>query len=179
MELATIQVTVRADTGKVEVRSKGSAKWRTVGKNGSAAGFGRRGALAHRHGVPGAWRARRRRSRWLRAVSWWWTGAGKQGSTDEARVDLRQGEMTLRLASERDSRVVMPGLTLESEGAAHLNVKRTVKGFDVAARAGDVVLVRGDSRQPLRAGEQASLAGEADAIVAPLVKAPLALPADG
>jgi hypothetical protein len=73
----------------------------------------------------------------------------------------------------------MPGLTLESAGAAELNVRRTADGFDVAARAGDVVLVRGGTRKPLRAGEQAKVGGkdEGEAKVVPLAQAPLVLPA--
>jgi hypothetical protein len=176
MELGTIQVTVRADTGKVEVRSKGSAKWRTVGKSAQplAPGDGVRSRTGTAYlGLEGSASTIALAPGGELVVE----GAGKQGSTDEARVNLRRGEVALRLASERDSRVVLPGLTLESGGAAHLNVKRTVKGFDVAARTGDVVLVRGESRQPLRAGEKASLAGEADAIVAPMAQAPVALPA--
>lgn len=176
LELATIQVTVRADTGRVEVRSKGSAKWRAVGKNahplapgdgvrsrGGTAYLGLEGSASTLALAPGG----------ELVVE----GAGKQGSTDEARVNLRRGEVSVRLASERDSRVVLPGLTLESGGPANLNVKRTADGFDVAARTGDVVLVRGDSRQPLRAGEKASLAAEGQAVVAPLAKAAVSLPA--
>jgi hypothetical protein len=176
MELATIQVTVRADTGRVEVRSKGSAKWRPVSKGGQAlaAGDGVRSRTGTAYlGLEGSASTIALAPGGELVVE----GAGKQGSTDEARVDLRKGEVSLRLASERDSRVVMPGLTLESDGAAHLNVRRTADGFDVAARAGDVVLVRGESRQPLRAGEKASVAGEADARVVPLTQAPLVLPA--
>jgi hypothetical protein len=176
IELATIQVTVRADTGRVEVRSKGSAKWRAVGKGGQALapgdGVRSRGGTAYL-GLQGSASTIALAPGGELVLE----GAGQQGAADEARVDLRRGEVALRLASERDSRVVMPGLTLESDGAAHLNVRRTTNGFDVAARAGDVVLVRGESRQPLRAGEQASVSGEADAVVAPLAKAPLALPA--
>jgi hypothetical protein len=103
-------------------------------------------------------------------------GAAQDASQDEARLDLRKGSLALKLAPNRDSVVVMPGLTLESSGAADLNVRRTSDGFDVAARAGDVVLVRGDSREPLRAGEQARVVGKGEAKVAPLEKAPLALP---
>ncbi|MDY7229003.1 FecR family protein [Hyalangium rubrum] len=175
IELAPIQVTVRGDTGRVEVRSKGSAKWRTVSKGGqtlvSGDGVRARGGTAHLS-LSG--------SSSILALApggeLVLEGAGQQGSRDEARVDLRKGEVALKLASERDSRVVMPGLTLESGGAAHLNVRRTADGFDVAARAGDVVLVRGADRQPLRAGEQASVAGAQQARVAPLAQAPLALP---
>ncbi|HLL00331.1 MAG TPA: FecR family protein [Myxococcaceae bacterium] len=176
LELATIQVTVRADTGRVEVRSKGSAKWRAVGKNAQplAPGDGvrSRGGTAYL-GLEGSASTLALAPGGELVVE----GAGKQGSTDEARVNLRRGEMAVRLASERDSRVVLPGLTLESGGPANLNVRRTADGFDVAASTGDVVLVRGDSRQPLRAGEKASLAGEAQAVVAPLAKAPVSLPA--
>ncbi|HEX8700749.1 MAG TPA: FecR family protein [Myxococcaceae bacterium] len=176
MELATIQVTVRADTGRVEVRSKGSAKWRTVGKTAQplAAGDRVRSRTGTAYlGLEGSASTIALSPGGELVVE----GAGKQGTTDEARVNLRRGEVSLRLASERDSRVVLPGLTVESDGAAHLNVKRTVKGFDVAARTGDVTLVRGDSRQPLRAGEKASLAAEADAVVAPLAPSPVSLPA--
>jgi len=176
LELATIQVTVRADTGRVEVRSKGSAKWRAVGKNAQplAPGDGvrSRGGTAYL-GLEGSASTLALAPGGELVVE----GAGKQGATDEARVNLRRGEVAVRLASDRDSRVVLPGLTLESGGPANLNVRRTADGFDVAASTGDVVLVRGDSRQPLRAGEKASLAAEGNAVVAPLAKAAVSLPA--
>lgn len=176
LELATIQVTVRADTGKVEVRSKGSAQWRSVNKGGQklAAGDGVRA----RGGT--AFLALEGSASTIALASGSelvLDGAGQQGSRDEARLDLRQGELGLKLAPERDSRVVMPGLTLESSGAADLNVRRTAKGFDVAARAGDVTLVQGDSRKALRAGEQASVSSAGQSQVAPLPPAPLTLTA--
>jgi hypothetical protein len=57
-------------------------------------------------------------------------------------------------------------------------VRRTADGFDVAARAGDVTLVRGASRQPLRAGEQALIAArdEGKARVQALERSPVLLP---
>jgi hypothetical protein len=175
LELATIQVTVRADSGRVEVRSKGSAKWRTVNRGGqklaSGDGVRARGGTAFL-ALEGSASTIALASGSELVLE----GAGKQGSKDEARLDLRQGEVSLKLAPERDSRVVMPGLTVESQGAADLDVRRTAEGFDVAARAGDVTLVRGTSRKALRAGEQASLSGEAEARVGPLAQAPLVLP---
>ncbi len=176
LELATIQVTVRADTGHVEVRSQGSAQWRTVKKGAQKLAVG--DGLRARGGT--AFLALEGSASTLALSSGGelvLEGAGQQGSRDEARVDLRHGELSLKLAPQRDSRVVMPGLTLESAGGADLNVRRTVDGFNVAARAGDVVLVRGESRKPLRAGEQATVSGESEARVAPTPQAPLALAA--
>ncbi len=176
IELAPIQVTVRGDTGRVEVRSKGSARWRKVARGGQA--------LTPGDGV----RAREGRAHLALEGSastlalapggeLVLEGAARKDSQDEARVDLRRGEVSLRFAPDRESRVVVSGLALESGGAAHLHVRRTSTGLDVAARAGDVVLVNGASRQPLRAGEQASVAGEGPARVEPLAEAPLVLPA--
>jgi hypothetical protein len=176
LELATIQVTVRADTGRVEVRSKGSAQWRSVNKGGQklAAGDGvrARGGTAYL-ALEGSASTIALASGGELVLE----GAGQQGSRDEARLDLRHGELSLKLAPERDSRVVMPGLTVESAGAADLNVRRTAQGFDVAARAGDVTLVQGESRKALRAGEQASVSSAGEAQVAPLAPAPLTLTA--
>jgi len=176
LELATIQVTVRSDSGRVEVRNKGSSQWRTANKGGQKLspgdGVRARGGTAYL-ALEGSASSIALTSGSEVVLE----GAGKEGSKDEARLDLRQGSLTLKLAPERDSRVVMPGLTLESAGAADLKVRRTADGFDVAARTGDVVLVRGDTRKPLRAGEQATVSGKAEAKVAPLAQAPLALPA--
>jgi hypothetical protein len=175
LELATIQVTVRSDSGRVEVRSKGSSQWRTASKGGQklARGDGvrARGGTAYLSLEGSASTIALTNGSELVLE-----GAAQEGSKDEARLDLRKGSLGLKLAPERDSRVVMPGLTLESSGAADLNVRRTADGFDVAARAGDVVLVRGESREPLRAGEQASVGGKGEAKVAPLQKSPLTLP---
>jgi hypothetical protein len=169
-------VTVRADTGRVEVRSKGSPQWRTVNKRGqklaSGDGVRARGGTAYL-ALEGSASTIALNSGGELVLE----GAAQQGSQDEARLDLRHGELALKLAPERDSRVVMPGLTLESAGAADLNVRRTVDGFDVAARAGDVVLVRGESRKPLRAGEQATISGASEARVAPQPQAPVSLAA--
>ncbi|MBN1204980.1 MAG: FecR domain-containing protein [Myxococcaceae bacterium] len=176
LELATIQVTVRADTGRVEVRSKGSAQWRTVNRGGqklaSGDGVRARGGTAFL-ALEGSASTIALSSGGELVLE----GVEQQGARDEARLELRQGEVSLKLAPERDSRVVMPGLTVESQGAADLNVRRTAEGFDVAARAGDVMLVRGASRKALRAGEQATLSGDAEAQVEPLPQAPLVLPA--
>ncbi|WP_224368729.1 FecR domain-containing protein [Hyalangium versicolor] len=176
LELATIQVTVRADTGRVEVRSKGSPQWKSVNKGGQklAAGDGvrARGGTAFLS-LEGSASTLALASGGELVME----GAGQQGLRDEARLDLRQGELALKLASERDSRVVMPGLTLESAGAADLNVRRTSDGFDVAARAGDVTLVQGETRKPLRAGEQARVSKAGEAKVQPVAQAPLTLDA--
>ncbi len=175
LELATIQVTVRADSGRVEVRSKGSAQWRAASKGGQklAPGDGvrARGGTAYLSLQGSASTIALTNGSELVME-----GAAQEGSQDEARLDLRKGSLALKLAPERDSRVVMPGLTLESSGAADLNVRRTAEGFDVSARAGDVVLVRGDSREQLRAGEQATVS-KSEAKVTPLAQAPLTLPA--
>ncbi|WP_317987980.1 FecR family protein [Hyalangium gracile] len=176
LELGTIQVTVRADTGRVEVRSKGSAQWRSVNKGGKKLAVGdgvrARGGTAYL-ALEGSASTIALGSGGELVLE----GAGQLGSQDEARLDLRQGELALKLAPERESRVVVSGLTLESSGAADLNVRRTSNGFDVAARAGDVTLVQGESRKPLRAGEQASVSNAGEARVAPMAKAPLALAA--
>jgi hypothetical protein len=100
----------------------------------------------------------------------------RAGSTDEARLDLRKGELGVLLAPGRASRVVLPGLLLESSGAARLDVRRTGDGFTVDSRAGDVTLVRGGAREALRAGERATVEGEATARVEALARAPFALP---
>ncbi|MFL5345641.1 MAG: FecR domain-containing protein [Hyalangium sp.] len=177
LELATIQVTVRADSGRVEVRSKGSPQWRTVKKAGQKLAVGdglrARGGTAFL-GLEGSASTLSLSSGGELVLE----GAGQQGTQDEARLDLRHGELSLKLAPERDSRVVVSGLTLESAGAADLNVRRTVDGFNVSARAGDVVLVHGESRKPLHAGEQATVSSKSEAPqVAPLPQAPLALAA--
>jgi hypothetical protein len=175
IELAPIQVTVRADSGRVEVRSKGSTKWRVVDKGGASLAPG--DGVRVRGGTASLAMAGSASTLALApGGELVLEGAGQQGSTDETRVDLRKGEVSLKLASDRDSRVVMPGLTVESGGAAHLDVRRTADGFDVAARTGDVVLVRGASRQPLRAGEQASIAGQGQARVGALARPPVQLP---
>jgi hypothetical protein len=56
-------------------------------------------------------------------------------------------------------------------------VRRTEDGFTVASRAGDVTLVRGEAREPLRAGQRATVEGEAAAQVEALARAPLGLSA--
>lgn len=176
LELATIQVTVRADTGRVEVRSKGSPQWRTVKKGGQKLAVGdglrSRGGTAFL-GLEGSASTLSLSSGGELVLE----GAGQQGKQDEARLDLRHGELSLKLAPERDSRVVVSGLTLESSGAADLNVRRTVDGFNVSARAGDVTLVHGESRKPLHAGEQATVSGQSETRVAPMPQAPLAFAA--
>ncbi|QRK08504.1 FecR domain-containing protein [Archangium violaceum] len=174
LELATVQVTVHAGTGRTEWRQKGSARWRGVDRDGEALKAGdsvraRQGsALLTLEGSestlslgPGG----------ELVVE----GVERRGSTDEARLALLKGELGLMLAPGRASRVVLPGLSLESDGAARLDVRRTGDGFTVDSRAGDVTLVRGEARESLRAGERATVAGAATARVEAVEQAPLAL----
>lgn len=175
LELAPIQVTVRASGGRAEWRQKGTARWRTVDKDGEALEAGdavrvRQGtALLNLAGSESMLALGNGGELVVEGVS-------QSGSIDEARVDLLKGELGLVLAPGRSSRVVLPGLLLESQGAARLEVRRTEDGFTVDSRAGDVTLVRGSAREALRAGQRATLEGEATARVEALTRAPLALP---
>ncbi len=102
-------------------------------------------------------------------------GADQRGALDEARLDLVQGELRLLLVPGRASRVVLPRLFLEAPNGAAVDVRRLEEGYAVAARLGEVVLVRGSLREPLRAGERATVEGEEPADIQPLERAPLAL----
>jgi hypothetical protein len=175
LELAPIQVTVHAATGRTEWRQKGSAKWRVVDRGGEALKAG--DSVRVRQGTA--------QLKLEGSESTLSLGTGGElvvegvsggGSTDEARLDLRKGELGLTLAPGRASRVVLPGLLVESQGAARVDVRRTEDGFTVASRAGDVTLVRGEARESLRAGELATVEGEGSAKVEALKQAVLALP---
>ncbi|HEX5752274.1 MAG TPA: hypothetical protein VFZ09_39070 [Archangium sp.] len=175
LELAPVEVTVHAGTGRAEWRQKGSARWRGVDRNGEALKAGdsvrvRQGtALLKLEGSESTLSLGTGGELVVEDVS-------RAGSTDEARLDLRKGELGLMLAPGRASRVVLPGLSLESSGEARLDVRRTGDGFTVDTRAGDVTLVRGGAREPLHAGERATVAGEDSAKVEALERAQLALP---
>ncbi|NBD13618.1 FecR domain-containing protein [Corallococcus silvisoli] len=174
VELAPIAVTVRATSGDAEVKAKSTGRWRKVRREGEvlASGDGVRtkggeavlslkdsGSLLTLS--PGA-----------EAVL---EGAGQEGATDEARVNLLQGLLAVQLAAGRTSRVVLPELTLEGGGAAKLEIRRTGAGMQVTAQAGDVTLRRGDTRQALRAGERATVGSDGNAKVAPLEDAAVAV----
>jgi hypothetical protein len=175
LELAPVEVTVHAGTGRAEWRQKGSARWRGVARNGEALKSGdsvrvRQGtALLKLEGSQSTLSLGSGGELVVEDVA-------RAGSTDEARLDLLKGELGLMLAPGRASRVVLPGLSLESNGAARLEVRRTGDGFTVDSRVGDVTLVRGGARESLRAGERATVAGEATAKVEALARAPFALP---
>ncbi len=174
LELAPVQVTVHAGSGRAEWRQKGSARWRAVDRDGEALGAGdsvrvRQGtALLNLEGSESTLALGKGGELVVEGVA-------RAGATDEARLDLRKGELGLTLAPGHVSRVVLPGLLLESSGAARLDVRRTGDGFTVDSRAGDVTLVRGEARAPLRAGERATVAGEAAARIESLERAPVAL----
>ncbi|HSP80426.1 MAG TPA: FecR domain-containing protein [Myxococcaceae bacterium] len=176
LELASIQVTVHADTGRAEWRQKGSTRWRVVRRGGAPLKPGdgvrvRRGKALLK--LEGSESTLALGGGGELVVE----GAGQGDSADEARVELRRGSLEVQLASGRASRVVLPGLSLEGSGAARLDVRRTSYGFTVDSRAGDVVLVRGEVREPLRAGERATVKkGEDSARVEAVEPAPLALP---
>ncbi len=175
LELAPIQVTVRVSSGRAEWRQKGSARWRTVDKDGEALNAG--DAVRVRQGTAMLNLAGSESMLALgKGGELVVEGVSQSGSLDEARVDLLKGELGLVLAPGRSSRVVLPGLLLESQGAARLEVRRTEDGFTVDSRAGDVTLVRGSARESLRAGQRATLAAEGTARVEALARAPLALP---
>jgi hypothetical protein len=180
LELAPVQVTVNAATGRAEWKQKGSAKWRGVDKDGEALKAG--DSVRVRQGTAVL---KLEGSESMLALGTGGElvveGVDRRGSTDEARLDLLKGELGLMLAPGRASRVVLPGLLLESSGGARLDVRRTGDGFTVDSRAGDVTLVRGDAREPLRAGERATVAeGEAPAQVESVAQASIVLSsADG
>ncbi|WNG49605.1 FecR domain-containing protein [Archangium minus] len=174
LELATVQVTVHAGSGRAEWRQKGSARWRGVDRDGEALKAGdsvraRQGSALLR--LEGSESALTLSPGGELVVE----GVERRGSTDEARLDLLKGELGLMLAPGRASRVVLPGLSLESDGAARLDVRRTGDGFTVDSRVGDVTLVRGEARESLRAGERATVAGAATARVETVEQAPLVL----
>ena len=174
LELAPIQVTVFAGSGRAEWRQKGTARWRGVTKESGPLQAGdsvraRKGTVLLK--LEGSGSALALSEGGELVVE----GIARTGSTDEARVDLLQGELALSLDPERNSRVVLPGLSLESDGAARLEVRRTGDGFTVDSRAGDVVLVRGGARESLRAGERATVTGEAASQVEVVEPAPLEL----
>nr|WP_163995995.1 FecR domain-containing protein [Pyxidicoccus caerfyrddinensis] len=175
VELAPIPVTVRLGAGRAEVRPQGTVRWRPVKKQGEVLSPGD-GVRTRPGGT--AVLALEGSSSVLSLGSGTelvLESAGQGGTTDEARVDLRQGGLGLQLAQGRTSRVVLPGLGLEGSGAG-LEVRRTATGYRVDAFTGQVTLVRGESRQPLRAGERATLEGTSGAArVEPLAPAPLAL----
>ncbi|MCY1016054.1 hypothetical protein [Pyxidicoccus sp. MSG2] len=175
VELAPIPVTVRLGAGRAEVRPQGTVRWRPVKKQGEVLSPGD-GVRTRPGGT--AVLALEGSSSVLSLGSGTelvLESAGQGGTTDEARVDLRQGGLGLQLAQGRTSRVVLPGLGLEGSGAG-LEVRRTATGYRVDAFTGQVTLVRGDSRQPLRAGERATLEGSSGAArVEPLAPAPLVL----
>jgi len=163
VELAPIAVTVRLGAGRAELKPKGSVRWRPVRREGEA--------LAPGDGVrtrPGgtAVLALQGSSSVLSLgpnAELVLEAAEQGGTTDEARVDLRQGELGLKLADGRTSRVALPGLVLEAGGLSGVEVRRTASGYRVDALTGQVTLVRGGTRQALRAGERATVEGEAGA----------------
>ena len=107
-------------------------------------------------------------------------GVARRASMDEARLDLVQGEVRLTLSPGRSTRLVLPGLAVESPLGARLDVRRTEGGYSLAARTGDVTLVRGTLREPLNAGQGAVVTGTSPAVLQPLEKAALALaPVEG
>lgn len=176
LELAPIPVTVRAGTGRAEVRAKGAANWRPVAKQGEVLSPGdgvrtQRGGSAVL-GLKGSATVVSLGSDAELVL----TSAEQGGATDEARFDLLRGWLDLQFARGRTSRLVMPGLQVEGGGEARLAVRRTAGGYLVDALTGQVTLVRGETRQALRAGERATVDASAPAPrVEPLAAAPLAL----
>ncbi|RYZ35261.1 MAG: hypothetical protein EOO71_36115 [Myxococcaceae bacterium] len=180
VELAPIEVTVRVPSGgSAEVKAKGTVRWRKVRREGEVLSFGDGVRAKGGEAVlslkdsgslltlsPGA-----------EAVL---EGAGQEGVTDEARINLLQGMLAVQLATGRTSRVVLPEMTLEGGSAAKLEIRRTGSGFLVAAHTGDVTLRRGDTRQALRAGERATVGNDGTAKVEALEAAAVAVgPGEG
>ncbi|NTX58125.1 FecR domain-containing protein [Myxococcus sp. CA039A] len=176
VELSPIPVTVRLGSGRAEMRGKGAKRWRPVRTEGDVLapgdGVRTRGSGTAELMLQGS-------SSQLSlgpSAEMVLEGAGQGGTRDEARMDLRQGGLGVQLAQGRESRVVLPGLTLEGDGASRLAVRRTSTGYLVDAHTGRVTLVRGDVRQPLRAGERATVTGETgEARIEALGPAPLLL----
>ncbi|RKH59350.1 hypothetical protein D7X96_35550 [Corallococcus interemptor] len=179
VELAPIPVTVRATSGVAEVKAKDTGRWRKVRREGEVLAFGDGVRTKGGEAVlslkdsgtvltlaPGA-----------EAVL---ESAGQQGTIDEARVNLLQGLLAVQLAMGRESRVVLPGMTVESGSGARLEIRRTGAVMQVAAHTGDVTLRRGEARQELRAGERATVGSDGNAKVEPLEAAVVAVrPGEG
>jgi hypothetical protein len=179
VELAPIAVTVRAASGDAEVRAKGTARWRRLRREGEVLGAGDGVRTKKGDAVlslkdsgslltlsPGG-----------EAVL---EGAGQQGNTDEARLQLLRGLLAVQLAMGRESRVVLPEVTVESGNGAKLEIRRTNAGMQVAAHTGDVTLKRGDTRQALRAGQRATVGTDGTAKVEALDAAAVAVgPGEG
>lgn len=102
-------------------------------------------------------------------------GVARRGTTDEARLDLIQGQVRLTLLPGSATRLVFPGLSVESPLGARFDVRRGAEGYTLTAYCGDVTLVRGTQREPLNAGRVAIVSGSSPIVYKVLEKAPLAL----
>nr|BDT32670.1 FecR family protein [Myxococcus sp. MH1] len=176
VELEPIDVTVRVGSGRAELRGKDAKRWRSVRADGEVLAPGDGVRTRAGGSVDLALKNSSSQLTLGPSAEMVLEGAGQGGTSDEARLDLRQGRLGLQLAQGRESRVVLPGLTLEGDGASRLAVRRTGSGYLVDAQTGRVTLVRGETRQPLRAGERAVVSGETgEARIESLGPAPLLL----
>ncbi|WP_338868259.1 hypothetical protein [Myxococcus stipitatus] len=165
IELAPIQVTVRVGSGKAELKSKGAKRWRAMRAEGDVLAPGDGIRTRAGSSVEMALQGSSSRLSLGPSAEMVLEAAAQGGNRDEARMDLKQGGLGVQLAKGRESRVVLPGLALEGDGASRVAVRRTASGYLVDAQTGQLTLVRGDKRQVLRAGERATVTAESGAVV--------------
>ncbi|QSQ17390.1 FecR domain-containing protein [Myxococcus landrumensis] len=165
IELEPIQVTVRVGSGRAELKPKDGKRWRALSAEGDVLAPG--DGIRTRPGasVEMALQGSSSRLSLGPSAEMVLEGAAQGGTRDEARMELKQGGLGVQLAKGRESRVVLPGLTLEGDGASRVAVRRTASGYLVDAQTGQLTLVRGNLRQPLRAGERATVTGDSGAAV--------------
>lgn len=175
IELEPIQVTVYASFGKAEIRKKGEARWAQVKKTGVALGEG------------DAVRATRTGRTQLRLAGTdsrltleptteiTYDGSGRTATGDEARITLKKGALDVSLSKERNSRLLIGDLALESSEGGQFSVLKTKDGYEVAAYAGDVKVEQNGKAQVVKAGQQARLAPDGAAQVSEVARSELVL----
>lgn len=152
--LEPIQVTVLANTGRAELKKKDSKKWQAISRQGDALGEG--DSVRVRDGRSTLRLAGSQSSLGLeRGGEITFEKGQRAGEVEEARLDLKKGDMMLNLAPRKKSRLVLAGLQLETDVGGQFGISKTRDGFQVNALTGDLRLRREGMEQLLQAGQVA------------------------
>lgn len=151
-ELVLDPISVMVQGGKAEIRRRGSRSWKAAGREGEplAQGDGVRvtgGSSVLRLEGSGSSLTLERGAEIVFLQS------QRQGGAEEARLELKKGDLGAALARGKRSRLFLEELELRADDGGQAAVVRTSQGLRVIAAAGDFSVLRGGTEEKLSAGQ--------------------------
>lgn len=155
IQLAPIEVTLSAVSGRADVKKKDKKAFTAVGKKPQVLEAGDTIRTVKTAIAMVQWQGSDSRVQLLGGTEAVFDGSGKAAGIEEAKLQLKKGGAQLRLRRGIKTRVNIGDATLESAQGGQFGVQRTGDGVDFVATVGDATILReGVEPQALKAGQR-------------------------